>query len=72
MELADNIPEVADPKESSSGAQALVSPLGGGDVDLQRVANLLEVKLDSVDTLDEEKLFIQCQQGQQSQTCRGF
>ena len=57
MEFADNIPEVADPKESSSGAQALVAPLGGGDVDLQRVANLLEVKLDRVDTLDEEKLY---------------
>ena len=56
MEFADNVPEVADPKESSSSVQALVAPLSGGDVDLQRVANLLEVKLDSVDTLDEEKL----------------
>ncbi len=57
MELADNISKVADSKESSTGAQALVSPLGGGDVDLQRVANLLEVKLHRVDTLDMEKLF---------------
>ena len=55
MELADNVPEIADPKESSSGSKALVSLLGGRDVDLKRVSDLLKVKLDSVNTLDKEK-----------------
>ena len=54
MELADNVPEIADPKESSSGSKALVSFLGGRDVDLKRVSDLLKVKLDSVNTLNEK------------------
>ena len=43
LEFTDDIPEVADPKESSSGSKALVSLLGGRDVDLKRVPDLLEV-----------------------------
>ena len=54
LEFADDVPEVADPKESSSGSKALVSLLGGRDVDLKRVPDLLKVKLDSVNTLDKE------------------
>ena len=55
LEFTDDIPEVADPKESSSGSKALVSLLSGRDVDLQRVPDLLKVKLDSVNTLDKGK-----------------
>ena len=58
LELADNVPEIADPKESSSGSKALVSFLGGRDVDLQRVSDLLKVKLDSVNTLNEKKKLV--------------
>ena len=58
MELADNVPEIADPKESSSGSKALVSLLGGRDVDLKRVSDLLKVKLDSVNTLNEKKKLV--------------
>ena len=54
LEFTDDIPEVADPKESSSGSKALVSLLGGRDVDLKRVPDLLKVKLDSVNTLDKK------------------
>ena len=55
LKLADDVPEVVDPKESSSGSKALVSLLGGRDVDLKRVSDLLKVKLDSVNTLNEKK-----------------
>ena len=58
LKLADDVPEVVDPKESSSSSQALVTLLGWRDVDLKRVTNLLEVKLDRVNTLEKKKLYM--------------
>ena len=55
LKLADDVSEIVDPKESSSSSQALVSLLGCRDVDLKRVTNLLEVKLDRVNTLENKK-----------------
>ena len=55
LKLADDVSEIVDPKESSSSSQALVSLLGCRDVDLKRVTNLLEVKLNRVNTLEKKK-----------------
>ena len=55
LKLADDVSEIVDPKESSSSSKALVSLLGCRDVDLKRVTNLLEVKLDRVNTLEKKK-----------------
>ena len=55
LKLADDVSEIVDPKESSSSSKALVSLLGCRDVDLKRVTNLLEVKLDRVNTLENKK-----------------
>ena len=55
LKLADDVSEIVDPKESSSSSKVLFSLFGCRDVDLKRVTNLLEVKLDRVYTLGEKK-----------------